>query len=390
MADKSESVGESEVEVHLEHLETEDFNLGISVAVTEAEGTDLEGEFDEALSEIHGEKSFPCPLCDKVCKSKGGLTRHTNSKHKEGSEIGTSPEDELFCLDSLSSIVESIKTKITEEKLYGEEVTASVKKASCSEDFYRAILPMYKRFCKKKNQDELVESFFGLMTQSSKLLNCEDYKAANLIMIHVPDHLVGFYNINRRRQRAETSDDCGSNDHLDQAEYGPLTYIAGYVVSKLFQQNKRKSGSTKEEVNLLLQCMKSSDNGTGFIAARTRGGLINPSADLVRILEVAEISFRMHVAQSKQALRNIPTKDICNTTLESPLVKSLWENITLSAGVDNTSTKKLCLESVIYLYLKVRSFSYARDYLTKHKIKEKKTKQKALRKDLKRSADEPM
>ena len=25
-------------------------------------------------------KSFPCPNCTKVCKSKGGLTKHTNSK----------------------------------------------------------------------------------------------------------------------------------------------------------------------------------------------------------------------------------------------------------------------------------------------------------------------
>ena len=106
------------------------------------------------------------------------------------------------------------------------------------------------------------------------------------------------------------------------------------------------------------------------------------------ILEEAEHAFREHLDQSKRTLRNIPNDLICNSTLKSPLVKSLWGNIVLSAGVDEAGcTQKLCLENVFKLYLKVRSFSYARDYLTQHKIKEKKVKKKSLRKDMKRSAE---
>ena len=66
-------------------------------------------------------------------------------------------------------------------------------------------------------------------------------------------------------------------------------------------------------------------------------------------------------------------------------MKSLWENIVLSSGVDSSSaTAKLCLENIVKLYLKVRSFSYAKDYIAKYKIKEKQTKTKALRSELKR------
>lgn len=161
--------------------------------------------------------------------------------------------------------------------------------------------------------------------------------------------------------------------------------MAGYVVSKLFQVAKRKTAKQNEHLLLLLQNMKSIDQSNSFIAARTRGGLVNPSQELVGILEEAEISFRQHVDMTKQSLRNIPTETICNDTLSSPVVKSLWDNIVLSSGVDISSpVQKLCLENVIKLYLKVRSFSYARDYLTKHKIKEKQTKKKALRKEMKR------
>lgn len=383
---------ESEPEIYLEDPEYDFYNLEVTVAITEAEGEDIEDEFNDALTEIHGEKSFPCVKCEKVCKSKGGLTRHINAKHKEITAEQTSPELDIFCLDTVASIVESIKSQIVREKLYGSKMNDSVKAASSSQALFDALFPLYAKFCRKKNQDQLVESFFALMPQSTRLLNCEDYKTANLIMIHIPDHLVSFYNINRgRTDRVETAQTYQASQpniqSLDQAERGPLSYVAGYVVSKLFQTSKRKDGEHKEELNSLLQSMKSSDMSS-FIASRTRGGLVNPSGNLVGILEEAEKTFRQQVCESKLILRNIPVETICNSTLESPKVKSLWENIVLSAGVNTGSrTQKLCLENLIKLYLKVRSFSYARDYLNKHKIKEKKTRQKALRKDLKRSAD---
>ena len=52
------------------------------------------------------------------------------------------------------------------------------------------------------------------------------------------------------------------------------------------------------------------------------------------------------------------------------MVKSLWDNIVLEAGIDKSrSTQKLCLENIGKLYLRVRSFPYARDYVIKYKRK---------------------
>ena len=212
---------ESESEIYLEDSETEDYNLELAVAVTEVEGNEIEEQFTDALNEIKGEKSFPCPNCDKVCKSKRGLTRHTNSKHGEFSNKDT-PDVDLFSQEAIASIVESIKSQIMREKLYGVEINNSVKCASCTTAFYDALLPLYSTFCHKKNQDQLVESLFALIPQSSEMLNCSDYKAANLIMIHIPDHLVAFYNMNRRNLTGEspqTSQDPETNViGLDQAE----------------------------------------------------------------------------------------------------------------------------------------------------------------------------
>ena len=134
--------------------------------------------------------------------------------------------------------------------------------------------------------------------------------------------------------------------------------------------------------------MKSDHSENNFILARSRGGLISPSHHLMGILEETEIFFRTNVSDGNLVVREIPTEAICESTLNSPVVKSLWENIVLESGIEESScTQKLCLENIVKLYVRVRSFSYARDYISKNKIKEKQTKSKALRKDLKRGKD---
>ena len=88
-----------------------------------------------------------------------------------------------------------------------------------------SVLPLYETFCqKKKNQDKLLESFYGLIPQSCELLNCEDFRSANLMM-HIPDHLVGFYNISHLRHTEKaTSKPVKSTTQIDPAERGPVVY----------------------------------------------------------------------------------------------------------------------------------------------------------------------
>ena len=139
----------------------------------------------------------------------------------------------------------------------------------------------------------------------------------------------------------------------------------------------------------LLESLKSTVPENSFIQARSRGGLVTPSDNLMGIVEEAEICFRKTVGDRELVLRNIPIELICEKTINSPVLKSLWENIVLQSGTDDKNpVQKLCLENIIKLYLRVRSFSYARDYISQYKIREKKTKSKSLRKDLKRSKDE--
>ena len=103
--------GSSSTETDLSTVATPDtYQLNLSVVVTETDSEEIENEFSDALTEIHGEKLFPCTLCDKLCEAKGGLTRHTHSKHKTLVQ-----PDSSFCMDTLASMIEKIKAKIVKE-----------------------------------------------------------------------------------------------------------------------------------------------------------------------------------------------------------------------------------------------------------------------------------
>ena len=52
------------------------------------------------------------------------------------------------------------------------------------------------------------------------------------------------------------------------------------------------------------------------------------------------------------------------------------------------SVGKDVLHSILGLYVRVRSFSFAKDIIQKHKMKAKQNKTKGLRKEIKRSVEE--
>ena len=388
-----ENISEDESLLEAYEKSTDDaYNLNVSLAVLDEETDEIIGEFAEAVTEIEGKKSFPCSECAKVCKSKDGLTKHMNSKRQD---IATSVNSPCLTMENLEGIVEAIKTKSVNDDLYGPDVNAAIEKISWSKGLFDAILPIYNLFCRKKNQDVLLEEFYGLLPiNASTFLNCPENNVGNLIMIEIPDHLVGFYKISQVQEDAKknpisTNSSSTKTIEISLHKRGPFSYIAGCIISKLYQTSRSRKGTCDGTLHALLQSLKSDQSANSFISARSRGGLVTLCDDLLGILEEAEKTFRKKgdlMGDLTDTVRNIPQDLICVSTLDSPVVKSLWENIVLNSGInpeESKWTQKLCQENIIKLYLRVRCFSYTRDYISKYKIKEKQTKGKALRKSLK-------
>ena len=133
--------------------------------------------------------------------------------------------------------------------------------------------------------------------------------------------------------------------------------------------------------------MRTEDSEDAYIKSLSRGGLWTPNETIKAIIHAAEIAFRRHLYSKKDVCLSIPTDKVVDDILSIPEVKSLWENITVS--LDITVTKEcsqLTLENIVKLYVRVRSFSYAKDIVNKYKLKEKMSKSKALRTQLKKTS----
>ena len=357
------------------------FNFEIAMAVLEEDEGDIETDFVEALSEIGGENQFPCDSCDKVCKSKGGLTRHVNSKHRDKGYRASNLDIPALTKDGLCSIVNKIKLNIRNEGYWDQQITSDLENIASNDSLFDAVQPIYQRFCIKRNQDKFLTEFYELIPTSSGILNCGNQPLCSLVMISMTDHLVALFKSDHYIEQTTSSSSSKPLD-LSEHERGPLSYIAGYILAKLQKQCPSKPN---DELQTLLQNMKCPSIENAYINARSRGGLVTPCKDLVEIVELVEVIFRQFVTNQEDLLTKIPCDTLCNDALESPLLKSLWENILQGCNQDlSKQTTKLCLENIIKLYLKVRSFSYAKDYISKFKIKQKAAKSKGLRKELKR------
>ena len=115
----------------------------------------------------------------------------------------------------------------------------------------------------------------------------------------------------------------------------------------------------------------------------SRGGLWAPNETIKTIAENVEITFRTHLKSQKSA-QSVPTDKVVDHVLTMPVVQNLWESIIADLdSMISSECSKLALENFVKLYVRVRSFSHARDIVNKYKLKEKSSKKKALRKELK-------
>ena len=177
---------------------------------------------------------------------------------------------------------------------------------------------------------------------------------------------------------------------LAPEEFGPLSYIAGYVLQSLYRKSKNSphwNSPRSQELQSLLQSMKTDDSDDAYIQSLSRGGLWTPNETIRAILHAAELTFRQHLYSKKDVLLSIPTDKVVDDILSKPEVKSLWENIIEASDIMITNEcSKLTLENIIKLYVRVRSFSYAKDIVNKYKLKEKVSKSRALRTQLRKTS----
>ncbi len=135
------------------------FNLLFSVLVAETGTNEIENEFNEAVMEIEGTKSFECEKC-------GGLTKHTNSKHADPNVTHKDNLDK----DTVDGFVEEIKARIIDEGLYDNKTTTALKAVKTTEALFTALLPIYETFCNKKESRQVARNLLWLNSSIGRVV----------------------------------------------------------------------------------------------------------------------------------------------------------------------------------------------------------------------------
>ena len=95
------------------------------------------------------------------------MSRHLRSKH--GVEVVATPGSiPAITNESVVEIVKAIVASLKDENLYGEDLIATLFSLEPSEKFSTDVSVLFNEFCRKKNQDVLLQKFNALIYSNWK------------------------------------------------------------------------------------------------------------------------------------------------------------------------------------------------------------------------------
>lgn len=147
---------------------------------------------NDAVDEIEICQQHPCPNCEKICKSKGGLTRHIRAKHALKMNEST--------MKDVENMFAKATAKITED-VYGETacICKDLKPSPLCVEYMNELC---RQFMKKSDQDCLVHRLYKLLADEQEKLvvislrndhtwsHLQIVTTINLLFIHIPELLV--------------------------------------------------------------------------------------------------------------------------------------------------------------------------------------------------------
>ncbi len=99
-------------------------------------------------------------------------------------------------------IVETVE-KLREEDIYPKEILDTISKLKPSEAFLNFIAKVFRLFCRKLDQDRMLALFYGEIIKDWKVYfpPCDNQKAINVLLIHLPQKLVVYHKLASNKQR---------------------------------------------------------------------------------------------------------------------------------------------------------------------------------------------
>ena len=341
-------------------------------------------------------------MCPKVCKSQRGLTRHTNSKHKQEREENNglvtgdvSTNDETHSALFLALVNESIKL-LSEDMCFPSGFRkqfeiyqfSNTTDESTKQEIVAQIWKIWNALKKAGNVEKFYATFYAtVVPKASMLFSALSAQGATLLCTKLADKIAA-------STRSKEDKSMPSTKSLSDQEKASMQYLGGYVFynlnRKIFNSKHHKSEIGQQHLSIL-QAGRASDNSgcpQKLVDSLNRGGLWKINETCQKILTIAELTFLAYT--NAGVTKNIDSKKLVSELCVDQDILALYQTLLSSAAlqVDKDIAKDV-LEKILMLFIKVRSFSYAKDIVNKFKISQRKAKSKALRKEIQRETEKP-
>ena len=344
------------------------------------------------MSEISSDEDrtggLKCKHCEKVCKSKRGLSRHTNAKHshQNGAPCNTSVSPDFLVVSAVDEVslkklhplqlkvfVKHCAEKLTADLCYPEQT----RKLFSTDNFSFSTDEAHKLWCKLRpvidvfngDAEKFYSECYALFVDNllpgkleTRFTNSLLAEVANLVLMH----LFG--------SKFESSGESAKAFSIPEKEMKSLQYLAGYILHKLhskfrFTKKYYDISFNKECVMILRTYKVEEDNTQILVNVRDRGGLWMANKRIQEVFLQCKLLFRTKTVNFTTSL---DCKDLVNDIMKNSSVLSNLNCICY--GIDPKVTKEISLnllEDMLSLFVKVNTFSYAKDIREKHKAAKK-------------------
>ena len=292
----------------------------------------------------------------------------------------------------LSDIVKTAVQKVKTAQLYAQSLKNEMELYSfeeLKEDSveFAMLKSMFDGYSKNGDIEKFYAKYYAeIPLNSAKYFKGLSRNAATLLSTKVADCMLVYC----KKLKTNTKDNSPHlRTVLSDRETAGLQYLGGYVLHNLHKKHSTKKSPESQQARSILKAGKLEDgcDSQKLVSNLSRGGLWHITKYSQKVFFRIEHYFRQLSPDGN--LQSINIQGITEKSVtDSELLAYYNLIVTDSELVPATHVVKDVLHALVDLYVRVRSFSLAKDLIQHHKLRSKQTKSKALRKEISRNCEE--
>lgn len=328
-----------------------------------------------------------CSDCGKKYKSRGGYQRHRATKHNADQNA-----HHLTLTPSiLAEIVNNALKNISEREVFAADLRNELKQYEYEEpggetQEFTVIKKLFEDYFKTGNAEKFYGNYYAQVPLKSTIFfKGLSRNAATLLATKVADFILSFC----KGIKSSDKNPPSVQTMLSEKEQAGLQYVGGYVLHNLHKKYARKNTTESQQAMAILRAGKLEHGyeNQKLVSSLNRGGLWNITKYAQSIFLKTECHFRQ--LTSVNSLQKVDIAGIVHNTITDSAILSSYQCMVSDAElIPNVEVSNNVFHAIVCLYIRVRSFSCAKDIIQRYKINAKQSKGKALRKEIMRSHEQ--